>query len=73
MAKREISDSNTTMSFVIPKDLKDELGKIAAKENRSMSNLIVTLIDNYVHMNKQQDRLRKYYELLSDKNKVDAE
>ena len=73
MAKREISDSNTTMSFVIPKDLKDELGKIAAKENRSMSNLIVTLLDNYVHMHKQQERLAKYYELVAQSHESDKD
>lgn len=67
MAKGQISDTNTTMSFVIPKDLKDELAKIAEKENRSMSNLIVNLIDNYVYMNQEHNRLKKYYDLFSDK------
>ena len=54
MAKGQISEDNTTMSFVIPKTLKEELGSIATKENRSMSNLLCTLVDNYVQLNKQQ-------------------
>lgn len=66
MAKGEISSDNTTMSFVIPKILKEEVGILASKENRSMSNLIVTLLDNYVKLNKQQDRLKAYYNLISE-------
>lgn len=74
MAKGQISENNTTMSFVIPKSLKEEVGILAAKENRSMSNLIVTLLDNYVHLAKQQDRLTAYYNLISDiKDKGDTE
>ena len=68
MPKGQLSDKNTTMSFAIPKTLKDEIGVIAEKENRSMSNLIVTLLDNYAHMYKQKERLTKYYELISDIN-----
>lgn len=65
MSKGQISSDNTTMSFVIPKSLKEDIGKIAVKENRSMSNLIVTLLDNYVKLNKQQERLKAYYNLIS--------
>lgn len=72
MAKGQISEDNTTMSFVIPKTLKEELGVIATKENRSMSNLICTLIDNYVRLNKQQERLAAYYNLISNMNKSDT-
>ena len=73
MAKGQISEDNTTMSFVIPKNLKEELGIIATKENRSMSNLLCTLVDNYVHLNKQQERLTAYYNLISNINKSDTE
>ena len=73
MAKGQISEDNTTMSFVIPKTLKEELGAIATKENRSMSNLLCTLIDNYVRLNKQQERLAAYYNLISNMNKSDTE
>lgn len=65
MPKGQLSDKNTTMSFAIPKELKDEIGVIAEKENRSMSNLIVTLLDNYAHMHKQKERLLKYHELIT--------
>lgn len=73
MAKGQISPENTTMSFVIPKSLKEELGIIAAKENRSMSNLLCTLVDNYVQLNKRQERLSAYYNLISNTNKSDTE
>ena len=73
MAKGQISEDNTTMSFVIPKTLKEELGIIATKENRSMSNLLCTLVDNYVQLNKQQERLAAYYNLISNINKSDTE
>ena len=72
MAKGQISEDNTTMSFVISKTLKEELGAIATKENRSMSNLLCTLVDNYVQLNKQQERLAAYYNLISNMNKSDT-
>ena len=72
MAKGQISEDNTTMSFVIPKTLKEELGSIATKENISMSNLLCTLVDNYVQLNKQQERLTAYYNLISNMNKSDT-
>ena len=55
MAKGQIAPENTTMSFVIPRKLKKELGILATKENRSMGNLICTLVDNYVQLNKRQE------------------
>lgn len=73
MAKGQISEDNTTMSFVIPKTLKEELGYIATKENRSMSNLLCTLVDNYVRLNKHQERLTAYHNLISNVNKSDTE
>ena len=72
MSKGQISEDNTTMSFVIPKTLKEELGSIATTENRSMSNLLCTLVDNYVQLNKQQERLTAYYNLISNMNKSDT-
>ena len=72
MAKGQISEDNTTMSFVIPKTLKEELGIIATKENRSMSNLLCTLVDNYVQLNKNQEKLTAYYNLISNINKSDT-
>lgn len=72
MSKGQISPENTTMSFVISKKLKEELGFLATKENRSMSNLICTLIDNYVQLNKQQERLAAYSKLISTIYKSDT-
>ena len=68
MAKGQIAPENTTMSFVIPRELKKELGVLATKENRSMCNLICTLVDNYVQLNKRQERLTAYYKLISSLN-----
>lgn len=65
MPKGQLSDKNTTMSFAIPKDLKVEIGIIAQKENRSMSNLIVSLLTDYANLYKQKERLTEYYKLLS--------
>lgn len=71
MPKGKLSDKNTTMSFAIPKTLKDEIGIISERENRSMSNLIVTLLDNYAHLYRQKERLMKYHELVSQLNEFD--
>lgn len=68
MAKGQLSSNNTTMSFAIPKKLKEEIGVIAETENRSMSNLIVTLLDNYTHFYQQHDKLVKYQELVLQTN-----
>ena len=68
MAKGQIAPENTTMSFVIPRELKKELGILATKKNRSMGNLICTLVDNYVQLNKRQERLTAYYKLISSLN-----
>ena len=68
MATGQIAKDKTTISLVIPKQLKEELFEIAYKENRSASNLIVSLIQNYVQINKKQERLLQYHKILSDKD-----
>ena len=65
MAKGQLSPDNTTMSFAIPKKLKEELGIVASKENRSMSNLLCTLADHYISFHKNKENLKSYYELVS--------
>ena len=65
MAKGQLSPDNTTMSFAIPKKLKEELGIVASKENRSMSNLLCILADHYISFHKNQENLKSYYELVS--------
>ena len=66
MPRGQLSEKNTTMSFAIPKDLKAEIGIIAQKENRSMSNLIVSLLTDYANLYKQKERLTRYYKLISE-------
>ena len=65
MPRGQLSEKNTTMSFAIPKDLKNEIGIIAQKENRSMSNLIVSLLSDYAQLYKQKEKLSEYYRLIS--------
>ena len=43
-----ISKDNTTLNFVIPKELKTQFEELAKKENRSMGNLLVKLIKDYL-------------------------
>ena len=64
MPQGKISANNTMMSFTIPKSLKDKIGKIANKENRSMSNLIVNLLEDYSYLSESPDRLERYRNLL---------
>ena len=43
-----ISKDNTRMILTIPKDLKAELERIAQEQNRSVNNLILTIIKNSI-------------------------
>lgn len=65
MARNDIKENNTTMTFVIPKDLKEEIFEIAVEENRSASNLVVSVLNNYVKIS-QAKRLLAYQQLLSE-------
>lgn len=56
MPKGQISDKNTRIVITIPKDTKLEIEKIAYQENRSLSNLIVTLIKKYVNENESDTK-----------------
>lgn len=51
MPKGVISNSNTRYSLTIPKDLKRQLEEIADIQNRSLNNLIVTILKDYVKLN----------------------
>ena len=44
-----ISDENVRTQVVLSKDFKAQLEKIAKEENRSLSNLIDTILKNYVN------------------------
>lgn len=47
-----ISKDNTRMILTIPKDLKAELERIAKEQNRSVNNLILTIIKNCINKTK---------------------
>lgn len=53
MPQGKISDKNTRIIVTIPKDLKLQAEIIAAKEDRSLSNLVVSLIRKYVNENNE--------------------
>jgi hypothetical protein len=42
-----ISDLNTRTLLTIPKELKRELEEIAEKDNRSLNNLIITILKDF--------------------------
>ena len=46
-----ISKDNTTFNFVIPKDLNEKLEARAKEEGRSIGNLLVKLIKDYLSGN----------------------
>lgn len=49
-----INKSNTQMSLIISKELKKELKQIADTQNRSLNNLINTVLMDYLKNNKSQ-------------------
>lgn len=55
MPSGKISEHNTRINVTIPKDLKLRAEIIATKQNRSLSNMIVTLIRDYVESNEKDD------------------
>lgn len=44
----KISDKNTRTNITISKELKVVLEKIAKEQNRSLNNLIITVLKDYV-------------------------
>lgn len=43
-----IGEDKTRVILTVPKDLKEVLTEIAKEENRSLTNLIVTILKDYV-------------------------
>lgn len=43
-----INKTNTQMSLIIPKEVKQQLKQVAANENRSLNNLINTVLIDYL-------------------------
>lgn len=59
MASGKLADNNTRYSLTIPKDLKAQLEMVAEKQNRSLNNLIVTILKNYVSDSVQGDKVNE--------------
>lgn len=53
-----ISDKNDRLTIIIPKNMKEQLRILAEHRNRSLSNYIVTILDDYII--KEIDQLEKY-------------
>ena len=49
-----ISKTNIQMSLIIPKEVKQELKQIAETQNRSLNNLINTVLMDYLKNRKTQ-------------------
>jgi predicted HicB family RNase H-like nuclease len=43
-----ISKDKVRANLIINKDLKKQLEGLAAKENRSFNNLVITILENYL-------------------------
>ena len=55
-----ISKDNTRMILTIPKELKAELERIAQEQNRSVNNLILTIIKNSISNTKDYPSRQPY-------------
>ncbi len=51
-----ISDNNTRVMVTIPKELRDKLVLVADNEGRSLSNLIVQILKNYLQEYEERPR-----------------
>lgn len=49
LKKLGIKESKTRTALTIEKELKEKLEAIAKKENRSLNNLIITILQEYVN------------------------
>lgn len=43
-----IAEHNTRTNITIPKELKAQLEQIAASENRSFNNLVITILKDFI-------------------------
>lgn len=48
----KISDKNTRIALTVPKTLKEELTELAKDQNRSVNNLIVTVLIEHIKQNR---------------------
>jgi predicted DNA-binding protein len=44
-----ISENNTRVLVTMPKETKEKLEKLAKNDNRSVNNLILTVINKYIN------------------------
>ena len=44
-----ISENNTRVLVTMPKETKERLEKLAKEDNRSVNNLILTVINKYIN------------------------
>lgn len=51
----KISDKNTRIPITLPRDLKERIEQLAKKQNRSFSNLVVTLLVEYEKRTHEKD------------------
>lgn len=49
-----ISENNVRVMVTMPKDLQGDLLRIANEENRTLSNLIVTILKTYINDTKEE-------------------
>lgn len=73
MPRVDIKKTNTTMNFVLSKELKEKIFTIATQENRSASNLVVSVLSDYVNLHKDKTQLIAYKQLVSEIIESDAE
>lgn len=48
MPAGKISEDKTRINITFPKTLKSELEKISKEENRSLNNLVITVLQKFV-------------------------
>ena len=53
--KAMVSDKNVRFLVTLPKELKEELIALAKEDNRSLNNLIATILSKYVKSRTTQD------------------
>lgn len=47
----KIADNKTRTNLTLTKEMKEKLTIIAKEQNRSLNNLIETILDNYIKQN----------------------
>lgn len=64
MAHGELKQGTSRFGFAMEDSLKEEVGKISAIENRSMSNVVKNAVENYVSLYEDRDLFQQYQELV---------